>query len=122
MKQVASSSLELMLSDPMLRMRLAYSWPRAKCRICGATAQGVYEVHFHIRPRKDEADADTPDWHEYVLGCHSCFTSDFGRGLKPQAELPHVFPPLYPRRVRINLILPLTCISQASAGMREMLA
>lgn len=122
MKQIASTSLEIMLGDPMLRMRLAYSWPKPRCAICGTSAQAVYSVHFHVRPRKDEADQDVPDWHEYVLGCHACFTSDFGRGLKHQAELPQVFPPMYARRIRINLILPLTCISQASPGMREMLA
>lgn len=122
MKQVASTSLELMLSDPMLRMRLAYSWPKARCAICGGTAQGVYEVHFHIKPRPDEADQDVEDWHELFLGCHACFMSAFARSLKPQRELPPVWPPMNAKRIRVNLILPLTCISQASKGMKEMMA
>lgn len=131
-REISSSSIEIMLDDPELRLRLAYSWPRPKCA-CGASAQAVFCVQFTCE--HDEVE----DWYEYHLGCHSCYTSAFGKGVKPQRELPlvrmfvkvkrsdgyHTFPIMTPakhKKVSIGMVLPITCISTASKGMQELLS
>lgn len=128
----ASASIEMMLDDPDLRLRLAYSWPKPRCA-CGAAAQAVFCVKFTC-PDCD----DVEDWYEYRLGCQACFFSAWGKGVKCERELPmtrmfvrvkradgdHTFPitvPVKHKKVSIGMVLPLTCISQASPGIQEML-
>lgn len=147
MKTPSSEMLAMMLDDPLLRMHLSYSWPRVKCDLCGREAQGVFAVHFHAKPCANGEDEDYPDWYEYHLGCHACYTSDYAKGVKPQAELPLVrtsaikykdgvkqrhpdgrvkkMPltiPLPVQRTHVDFILPITCISQASSTVQILLS
>lgn len=127
MKTIPSDVIEILLSDPETRLRLAFSYPKSRCVLCQRPAHGVYAVAF-------SCEADDSEWTEYVLGCSACFFSDLAKGLKSTTHEPplvgmrvwssrlrrYVFikVPAPIRRERVAIILPIQCASSIPGMMK----
>lgn len=135
-----SDALAFLLDDPDLRLRLAFGAPRLHCDLCGGIANAVWTVKFDtddVFDKEGNVKVEGLTWHEYHLGCATCYMHHQAKGLRPQRALPLrdmfvrsvkakggwtlIRVPVAFKRTSIGLILDISSLQSAPAVVQQLI-